>query len=128
MPNEIWVKIVQIHSGTFIDSTVARSVTKQIHQAITIGRDSGNDIQFLYSFISGQHSRIFVEQGFFTEHLDYEDYSTYGSNIVRWSKAECKIDFVHKKKTKIKPGDWIIIAYNDDTGIANGILLIPYIR
>lgn len=124
MAKQISAKVIQIH-GIFIDSNT-NFVTKPLDQSITIGSDRGNDIFKMYPFISPQHGRIFLESGFmgFTEHLDFEDFSEKGSNVIHWNSTEAKSELVHNRKIKIKPGDWILISDKGEFGI----LIIPHIR
>ena len=122
MADKIYVRYIIVAHRRFFDPH-NQYKEKELHEVITVGRANDNDIQLIYPWISNYHGRIFLEQGFFTEHLDYEDYSSNGSVVIHWNSFAGKSEYVHKKKVKIKPGSWILIQNNGE----EGLILIPFI-
>lgn len=124
---EIWVRVIQIHGVDFIDRE--ETIRKPLNDVVTIGRSDENDIKYMLQFMSRQHGRIFLEKGIFTEHLNYEDFSTVGTTIVHWHGGEGKSKFVKRgSKVKLKPGDWIIISHTDNNGMKYGLILVPSVH
>ncbi|MBI2138603.1 FHA domain-containing protein [Candidatus Woesearchaeota archaeon] len=130
---ELVAKVVQLHEMDFV-SEQFKFIKKPLNSQITIGRNEGNDITFNESFVSRTHGKIFLEHGFFSEHLDYEDFSSVGTTIIQWQAGEGKSTFVkggpNGKKFKIKPGDWIIISspLGNNRGLRYGLIIIPFIK
>ena len=124
---EIQVKEIEIARNKFIDNNII--IQKKSNESITIGRLPENDIHFDIPILSRTHGRIFLEKGFFSEHLDYEDYSSQGTKIISWWSHSSIKQLGKGDKEKIRPGDWIIIYYKEGphSSLMTGILLIPSI-
>ena len=102
-------------------------ISKDSNEEITIGRDSDNDIiaPTIFTYVSRKHGKIFLEKGVFTSHLDYLDFSAFGSTVFHWDGFTAQSESVHGRKIKLKPGDWVIIS--NEVTVAHerfGILLI----
>ena len=125
MSSRIKVDVWQIHNGIIsepVNAIPLEKTIKRMDEIITVGRGEGNDIRMWHSFISTNHGRIFAEKGVFTTHLDYEDFSRYGTTVLHWRRGlKGETVFVHTSKVKITPGDWILIT---EQGVY-GVLLIP---
>ena len=106
-------------------TTSEKLIEKNMDEEITIGRQSGTDIGWVFSWISRKHGRIFLEKGIFNEHLDYEDYSSFGTTVLHWNKHNngVETEFVHNKKVKIKPGDWLILCKEGKEGVVMQVLV-----
>jgi pSer/pThr/pTyr-binding forkhead associated (FHA) protein len=122
MSKKIRVHVVYVDKGMFDDD--GKIIRKEISEEVKIGRNKENDIIYNQPFISRKHGRIFIEEGIFKTHIDYEDFSTHGSTILRWHNGHPTTEFVHGKKVKLKPNDWIVLL---DSG-SYGIILKVYCR
>ena len=118
---KIFVKVIQFHNGLIDKGTISRPIRDEL----TIGRSKSNVVLTPnYPFISGNHGKIFLKEGFFSTHLDYEDFSSNGTEILYFNGKKMEIENVHRKPVKIKPFDVILIL---DERRTVGCILVPYI-
>ncbi|MCF7861971.1 FHA domain-containing protein [Candidatus Woesearchaeota archaeon] len=118
----LYVRAVLFLDGKFINW---KTIKKPSNQLITVGQDHSNDIAFNLEGLSAKHGRIFIENSLLTEHLDYEDYSHYGTHIMHWQGNGMNHNHIHRKKTKLGHNDWIMFM---NSSKSQGIILIPYLE